>query len=229
MTSHRSLYAALALAALAAAPAARAQLANGTPGNLVTNGSMNFAFREGGRPVVTGWTFLNLAGNAESWNSFAAQTSPDGGEYLGVQDLATFAPRINVGGITQTLAGLTIGAVYDLTFYSMSNHDGGGLQDWLVTFGGSSRTSLATQPNADNTGNWVQSTMSFTATSATQALTFAAQYLPGSVPEILNLDGVILRQSTVAVSPVPEPETYELLLAGLGAVSFAQRRRMRKG
>jgi len=122
MTSHRFLYAALALAVLAAAPAARARLANGT-GNLVTNGSMNFAFTNAGRPVVTGWTFLNLAGTAESWNSFAAQTSPDGGEYLGVQDLATFAPRINVGGITQTLAGLTIGAVYDLSFYSMSNHD----------------------------------------------------------------------------------------------------------
>jgi len=87
-----------------------------------------------------------------------------------------------------------------------------------VTFGGSSRTSLATLPNADNTGNWVQSTMSFTATSATQALTFAAQCLPRSVPEILNLDGVVLRQSSVVVSPVPEPETYALLLAGLGPV-----------
>ena len=72
---------------------------------------------------VTSWTFLNPAPNAEFWNSFQDQTSPDGGTYLGVQFLDAFAPRVNVKGITQSISGLTIGAGYQLTFYSMSNHD----------------------------------------------------------------------------------------------------------
>lgn len=50
--------------------------------------------------------------------------------YIGVQDLATFAPRVDVQGITQTLSGLTVGDTYSLSFWSMSSHDGNGfLQD----------------------------------------------------------------------------------------------------
>ncbi len=49
------------------------------------------------------------------------QPSPDGGEYLGIQDLDAYAPRNNVAGITQTIAGLQVGATYALSFYSMSN------------------------------------------------------------------------------------------------------------
>ena len=66
--------------------------------------------------------------------------------------------------------------------------------------------------------------MSFTASSTSQTLTFLAQYLPGSVPEMLNLDGVVLED----VSAVPEPSAWAMLLAALGgALAVARLRRSR--
>ncbi|MEO8836942.1 MAG: PEP-CTERM sorting domain-containing protein [Caldimonas sp.] len=236
----RQALAGFALGAIACG--AHAQLADGTPGNLVTNGSMGFYAADGsalaGNSMYTagsqgtalaGWSFLNTGSSAEFWNSFGVQSGPDGGSYLGVQDLDAYAPRNNVHGITQTIDGLTLGGGYELTFYSMSNHDGVGVQDWQVTFGGNTQTGVQTKPNANDTGTWVQSTMSFTATSASEALTFMAQYLPGSVPEMLNLDGVVLREaSSPPVSAVPEPETYALFGIGLFALRFATRRKGRR-
>jgi hypothetical protein len=229
----------LAILALCASCGVDAQVANGTPGNLVVNGSMDFtglngaplgsnaSYVAGANPAaLSGWSFLSPGASAEYWVAFGVQPSPDGGQYLGIQDLDAFAPRNNAHGVMQTVSGLTPGADYQLTFYSMSNHDGVGMQDWQVTFGNSTQTSLLTTPNGDQSGSWVLSTMSFTASAATQALSFAAQYLPGSVPEMLDLDGVILEQvGAPPVPAVPEPETYALFGIGLLALRLAARRK----
>ena len=242
MKLEQKLIVAAALAGLGGAAPAFAQVANSTPGNLVVNGSMDFVDASGNPSAqggdhsagdasaqLTGWAFLNTAPTAEYWVSFQGQASADGGSYLGVQDLDAFLPRINVQGVTQTIAGLTVGDTYSLTFWSMSNHDGNGfMQDWQVSFGGQTHTGAQTTPNADNfSGTWVQSSMNFTASSTSQALTFVAQYLPGSVPEMLNLDGVVLKDVTVT-SSVPEPASWAMLLAALvGALGFAGLRRSR--
>ena len=103
MKLERTLSVIAAAAGLCGASAAIAQVANGTPGNLVVNGSMDFAdasgtplapggnYAAGADPTaLTGWTFLNPGPTAEYWVAFQGQASADGGTYLGVQDLDAF-------------------------------------------------------------------------------------------------------------------------------------------
>jgi hypothetical protein len=178
--------------------------------NLVLNGSLNFT----GSGPPTGWTFLNPAG--EYWVSYGNQPSPDGGSYLGIQFLEAFAPRFNAQGFQQTIGGLQVGASYALSFYSMTNHASGSptaRQDWRVSFGADTQTSQ--QTFFTGTVNWIQSTLAFTAAAATQSLIFLAEYLPGSYPEMLNIDGIVLTQTTPAV---PEPSRLATLAGGLAAL-----------
>ncbi|MDR7270600.1 hypothetical protein J2X20_003258 [Pelomonas saccharophila] len=184
--------------------------------NLVINGSMNFS----GAGAPTGWTLVVPTG--ESWQSFENHPSPDAGSYFGIQDLDSFAPRFNAVGITQVVSGLQIGASYELSFYSMSNHTSlspNALQQWRVTFGTQTQTGQQTTASVQT---WVQSTMTFTATATVQALTFAAEFLPGSYPEILNVDGISL-----SAAAVPEVSMQHLLLAGLVGIGALKLRRRR--
>lgn len=67
--------------------------------------------------------------------------------------------------------------------------------------------------------NWSHVTLSgLLATGAATELKFGAR----NDPSFLRLDNV-----SVTVSAVPEPETYAMLMAGLGLVGFAARRRQR--
>jgi hypothetical protein len=189
--------------------------------NLVVNGSMNFS----GAGAPTGWTFLVPTG--ESWRSFENRSSPEGGSYFGIQDLDSFAPRFNVRGITQDVSGLVVGTSYELSFFSMSNHTSlspNAKQQWLVTFGAldSQIQTQAGQQTSASSQTWVHSTMTFTATATVQALTFAAEFLPGSYPEILNLDGV-----TLSAVPVPEVSIQHLLAVGLAGLAWLKLRRRR--
>jgi len=208
---HKLVLATLVAAVAAALPARAAD-------NLVANGSLDF----GGPGAPSQWTFLNPTG--EFWTSFGGVASPDGGSYLGIQDLDSFFPRVNVGGFTQNVGGLQVGATYTLTFYSMTNHDAfdeAARQDWIVSFGNATLTGQ--QTHFTGYSDWVQSTLVFTAQATAQALTFVAEYLPGSYPEMLNIDGIAL---TKTAAPVPEPAQGALLLGGLLAIGADARRRI---
>ena len=64
-------------------------------------------------------------------------------------------------------------------------------------------------------------TFSFVATKSGELLSFLAHGTPNDVPPFAVLDGV----SMVEHTQVPEPGTWTLLVAGLGLLSLALRRR----
>jgi hypothetical protein len=57
------------------------------------------------------------------------------------------------------------------------------------------------------------------------AINASVSRLALQVHDITNLSEIYIDQITVSAAPVPEPETYAMLLAGLGLLSFTARRR----
>lgn len=205
-TARTSLTPALVLLG-ALGPAAHAA----TAVDLVSNGSLNFV---AGKPA--NWVLLNPTG--EFFNTFnPGNRSADGGSHFGIQDLDAFAPRKNAGGLSQEIGGLQIGGRYTLSFESNEEHTNPNfLAQWAVTFGDETRLSTLTNTT------WVTDVMHFTATNTTQTLQFVATYLPGALPQILNLDGVHL-----SASPVPLPAVGWLIVPALGGLLRMAKKRTR--
>lgn len=147
--------------------------------------------------------------------------SPVGGNFV----LADADPAFS-GVFSQSISGLTVGKTYELNFWQAAGQQAGWTgpttEQWEVTFGDTTKLSdLFSLPEA-GVGPWEKQTMTFTATSTTQLLSFLAKGTPGGAPPISFLDGVSLQE---VVPGVPEPATWAMLLVGFGAVGFAARRR----
>lgn len=237
----------LSLSAVAAFSAGAAHAAT----NLVSNG--NFEQTTNGtnlqlsavvnddpkRTTLTGWTSSN--GNdggynfvldssiANTWDS--AIWLRDAGTYkassYGDNVFASDA-LYHPGTLTQTITGLTANSLYTLTFsYALGQQSGfegaNSGNYWQVGFGGNTQNSTSLSIADGGFSGWQTATMTFTATAATQALSFLAQTSSPGAPPFLLLDGVSL------VSSVPEPATWGMLLGGLGLLAFTARRRAQAG
>jgi hypothetical protein len=66
---------------------------------------------------------------------------------------------------------------------------------------------------------WQSATMVFTATSASEILSFLAKGTAPGAPPFMLLDNVKLEAA------VPEPATWTMLIGGLGLLAFLARRR----
>ncbi len=191
-----------------------------------TSGGYNFVFAAGTADDGTGATgqygTLQLWGpNNGSANGLPA-ASPAGGNYVGADG------AYNVGAIEQTINGLNVGQKYDVSFYwagaQQFGYTGPTTENWQVSLGGESYTT-ATLDNADHgfTG-WQQQTFTFTASGASEVLSFLAHGTPNGVPPFSLLDGVTMD----AQGAVPEPATWAMMLAGAGATGAAMRHRRRR-
>jgi choice-of-anchor C domain-containing protein len=198
------------LAALALA--VTAPMASAAP-NLITNGSFEsnvFGFSgsvstlSAGSNALTGWTINS--GTVDLVNTYWAASQ---GQYSldlsGEQD----------GTISQSFATV-VGQTYQVSFDMAGNPTDGDKVKYL-------QVGLSNLPlyEFDTTGKthsnmgWTTKTFVFQAVSTSSTLFFAG--LQDS-PYGVALDNV-------SVSAVPEPETYALLLAGMGLVGAAARRK----
>ena len=192
--------------------------ANAVSANLLVNGSfeepyIGYQTIGGGNSLaITGWT--TILNGVEIFDATSYGGAADGKVVI---DLANYT--YTGGGIEQTFA-TTAGQQYDLTFWLgnllASGRDGTGVVKVSVAGGNyifntpAATTALLT---------WEKQQLSFTAQGASTTLSFSNDQ--NANLHFANVDAV-------SVTAVPEPETYAMLLAGLGLMGGVARRNKRK-
>jgi hypothetical protein len=202
------------------------------------NKKVNGTHLESDRTTLTGWTSSENGGKGGGYNfvldSTIANTprsalwlegkgngytaSPTGGNFFASDS------QYHPGMLSQLISGLTIGTSYLLTFdYALAQQVGfyGANYDnfWEVGFG-TAAASTAPLTIADNAfSGWKTATMAFTATNASEMLSFLARGTAPGAPPFMLLDNVALN------AEVPEPATWMLMIGGLGLLAFNARRR----
>jgi hypothetical protein len=162
---------------------------------------------------------VQLWGPANGSNNGLPDSSPDGGNFIAADGAYQTAP------ISQTITGLTVNAQYAVSFYyagaQQYGFDGPTTEAWKVTLGNQTlSTATLNDPNHGFTG-WQYTTLTFTATSTTEVLSFLAAGTPSGEPPFSLLDGVSMNK----VVPAPEPASIAMLLTGLAAIGVIARRR----
>jgi hypothetical protein len=235
------IFAIAALGAVMAAPAANAA-------NLITNGDFeqtaNGSGQLGYNTDAIGWTTANNGynfifapnsadttgsdgqyGNLQLWglNNGGIDTlsnSPSGGNFVGADG------GFQVGAISQTINGLTAGQKYVVSFdwagAQQSGFTSPTTEQWNVSLGDQTQsTEILNDANHGFTG-WRTQSFTFTATGASEVLSFLAAGTPSGEPPLSLLDHVTM-------SAVPEPGSWALMLIGIGGIGVAMRLRRKAG
>ena len=216
-------YVLIAASLLAATVGAQAQ-------NLVTNGSFESttnASAPGQTPgtwtvytSIIGWTGVP---NIEVRDRVAG-VAQDGGNFVELDTHPTAgAPGPNTNSrMYQDILGT---GLVNLSFYYSARPNTGPTNNLGFSFGSASSSSLlAGTSNKSGSHQWIQYTVNNIQLDAdgSTRLSFFALGKPDTYGG--SLDNVVV----TAVTAVPEPETYALLLAGLGLLGAAVRRQKRQ-
>ena len=205
-------------AALAAAGAANANLlVNGSfeNGAFVNQGNDTMSLNSGAT-AITGWTVLT---DTTAWigptNPFGLSAS-DGSFFL---DLTNYQAGPPFAGVAQTFATIP-GALYSMTF-DLGSSTHWGRPDGLTASAGNASLTF-TAPTTGTNNDWQRESMAFTALAS--ATTLLLQGVSG-----FNYIGVDNVSVELISAPIPEPETWALMLAGVSALATIARRRRGAG
>lgn len=230
------------LLSLSAVAALMSNVANAVP--LITNG--NFELTTNGtnkqlsssptstanRTTLNGWTsgngtdggynFVlnsNIITSSSSVIGFKSYTSSTAHDNVFASDALWFP-----GALSQAITGLTAGSLYVLNFdYAVGQQtgfDGKNINNyWQVGFGNAMQNSSMLSIDNGGFSGWKTASMTFTASSASQVLSFMAMGTAPGAPPFMLLDNVSMQAA------VPEPSTLSLMLGGAGLVGFLARRR----
>jgi len=206
---------------------------------LVNNGSLSGTIGNNTLPV--GWfagsttaekpnspDTMNESNNVGVTNllSFMAtpSASPDRGSWIGV---GADANRVDES-FSQVITSFEIGEIYDLSWYDANfgyKRRGYLGENQFIAYlsdGVSDEFTFTGTMKSVGEG-WSLQTFSFIPTKTQYTLTFK---LANSTKSYLSIDGISIDFSNIdPVAPVPEPETYAMMLAGLAMLGFLTRRR----
>ena len=155
-------------------------------------------------------------------------SNPDGFRYIASDG------AYQTGSINQTINGLHVGAQYELTFYQagaqQQGYTGKTTDQWQVSLGNDTQYSDLIRNASQQFSGWEEQTMTFTATSASELLSFLAMGTPDGEPPFSLLDGVDLEQISPPPPPpaAPEPSTLAVMAVGLLAAIGVRKRQRRK-
>lgn len=187
---------------------------------------------------TTGYNFIFFKGTADTTGSYTPQFNGNltlrgpnnGGEGALPAESPTKDNFVAADGafetaaITQDVKGLAAGTNYLLTFWwagaQQSGFQGDTTESWSVSLGSQSYTTPTVSTPSRGFSPWRQASVLFSATAATETLSFLAGGSPSDgQPPFSLLDGV----SLVAA---PEPAAWAVMVAGLvGTAAFTSRRR----
>jgi hypothetical protein len=152
--------------------------------------------------------------------------NPDGtGHFINLDSDPAFP-----AAISQSIAGLTKGGQYSVTFdwAAVERNDQTGPTSGYfldVSLGGEHflTSSIIAPPSLPSNGfsGWFTTSHTFTWDGTTSALTFLAHGLPTGLPPSINLD-------SISLTAVPEPATWEMMIAGIGGLMAVVARRRRR-
>lgn len=173
----------------------------------------------GGTPLSL--LFAGSGGTAfNSSNGLSSPAAdPPAGNYIGDDGDAIYrAP------LFQTINGLTAGDSYVLTFYQAADQQAGfssaTTEQWQVSLGGETQDSTLMSTPGGAFTPWNEQTMTFTATSTSELLSFLSLGGPSGVPPVALL-------ADVSLNPVPEPASVAFFGAVVVFFVIGMRRRRR--
>jgi choice-of-anchor C domain-containing protein len=178
--------------------------------NVLCPDGINFCGQyNAGNSGINGWT---IGGHSVDVVGIVGWTASNGAWSI---DLS----GVGAGSLSQSFDTVA-GTSYQVTFDLGGNFYGGpNIKTGVVSAAGSSQ-SLSFNNAASTATNmgWMHQSFTFVATEASTALSFTST-TDGNA-------GIAL--DNITITPVPEPETYAMMLAGLGLLGVVARRRKQK-
>lgn len=178
-----------------------------------------------GSTLITGWTVADAGEIQLIPDTFMGLTASDGRQWVDLTGVYGYDK-----GIYSDPISVTEGAQYHLSL-DVGNYLPFGMSTVAVTINGKDAhliTNTSLVATGDSPMNWATFGFDWTAeTSFARIEIFGRANGAFSNDGVIGIDNVSLvaADNVSVLTAVPEPETYLLMLAGFGAISFVARRR----